>query len=212
MKQIRLLFTLAIVGVIAFSSCKPYQEKKYEEVAPNQTAFVIPLEEGTKDAQKQLRSVDYLNDNKIAAKRIYNPTKWHQTGRLWFSGKWIPTMQIIKVDRSPVTREWTGDEKSGTGQVKEDIEVESKESIGFRVNITCTASIPEEEAAEFLYFYKGKTLDEVMDRNVRSFIQDILTSEFGKRSLSTCQAERSDVFQVMKDSTIAFFSTRGYSH
>ncbi len=209
MRNLRNLFAILVIAVIAFSSCKPYQEKIYVEIAPNQTAFVIPLEEKTKENQQRLRSIDYLNEHKIATKRIYNPTKWHQSGRMWFSGKWIPTLNIITVDRAPVTREWTADNSGTSENKKEDIEVESRESIGFGVKITCTASVPEEEAAEFLYYYKGRSLDQVMDRNLRSFIQDILTSEFGARSLTDCQNQRSAVFGVMKDSTIAFFSQRG---
>lgn len=184
MKKLLLLIAL---GVILFSSCKPYQEKKYVEIQPNETAFVIPLEDLSKDGQTQLKSIEYLNERKVTAKRIYNPTKWHQTGRFPSSGKWIPTLSIIVVDRAPETREWTNDNNSGTATKKEDIEVESKESIGFGVKVTCTASVPESEAAEFLYYYKGYTLAEVMDKNVRSFIQDVLTSEFGQRTLSQCQ-------------------------
>lgn len=205
------LFKFGIMLFIVFAvfSCRPYQEKIYEEVAHNETAFVIPLEEGTKTNQTSLKSIEYLREKKVAQKRIYNPTKWHQNGRAYFSGKWIPTLKIIKVDRSPVTREWTEDNDTGTGEKREEIEVESRESIAFRVKITCTSSIPEEEAPEYLYWYKGKDLAEVMDLNVRSFIQDILTSEFGSRDLAACQQERSEVFGIMKSKTIEFFSKRG---
>lgn len=205
--------TFAIVALFAFvtifttTSCKPFHEEKYIDVKPNQTAFVIPLEVGTSN-QKALKSLEFLKQHQIAAKRIQVPTVWHQTGR-GNTGEWIPTVTVILVDRTPITREWTGDAGSGTSKSNQEIVVESRNSIGFGVNITCTASIPEETTATYQYWYGGKTLGQVMDDNVRSFIQDILTTGFGKRDLISCQNERTEVFKTMKDSTIAFFEQRG---
>jgi hypothetical protein len=202
---------MALVLMVAFSSCrKPYQEQLYEIVNPNETAFVIPLEEGTKEGQAALKSEDYLMQKKVAAKRIYVPTQWHQNGRRSWQGKWIKSVRVIKVDRAPVTREWTAADGTGTqGNVKEDIEVESKESIGFGIGITATASIPEDWAAKFLYNYNGKTLAQVMDNDVRAYIQNILTSEFGIRNLSKCQAERKIIFESMRVQTIEYFADMG---
>jgi len=211
MKQLKNGLMFAIIALVAFSSCrKPYQENIYEEVQPNETAFVIPLEEGSKEAQGKLKSEEYLEQNKVVAKRIYIPTQWHQTGRMSWEGKWIPSVRVIKVDRAPVTREWTEANGTGTkGNKKEDIEVESKESIGFGIGITATASIPEEWAAKFLYNYNGRTLEQVMDNDVRAYIQNILTSEFGIRMLSQCQAERKEVFGLMRKSTTSYFESMG---
>lgn len=197
--------------VVTMSSCrKSYQENIYETIEPNETAFVIPLEEGSEDNQGKLKSEDYLMNKKVATKRIYIPTQWHQTGRRSYRGKWIKSVRVIKVNRAPVTREWTAPDGTGTsGNKKEDIEVESQESIGFGIGITATGSIPEEWAAKFLYNYSGKTLAQVMDTDVRGYIQNILTSEFGSRMLSQCQAERKDVFELMRKQTTDYFAQMG---
>ena len=206
MKKILLVLSIAILTF----SCKPYQKDVYEEIAPNETAFVIPLEKDTKAEQSKLKSEEYLESNKIAAKRIYVPTQWHKTGRFPSSGKYIASVRVIKVDRAPVTREWTAANGTGSsGNKKEDIEVESKESIGFGIGITATASIPEEWASRFLYNYNGRTLAQVMDNDVRAFIQNILTSEFGSRDLAECQSERKDVFIKMRKETTEYFETMG---
>ncbi len=204
-------FSLAILVIALATACnrKPYQEEKYVDINPNETAFVIPLEQGTKADQKQLKSIEYLEEKKVASKRIYTPTIWHQTGRYENEGEWIPSVIVIKVDRSPVTREWTKASNTGTSSENQQINVESSNSIGFTVGITCTASIPEEDASKFLYWYSGKTLDKAVDDNVRSFVQDILTREFGQRDLTACQKERKAVFDVMKEKTTEFFASRG---
>ncbi len=202
--------SFAILAIASLSACRrPYQEEKYVDINPNETAFVIPLEQGTQQNQKQLKSVDYLEQRKVATKRIYTPTMWHQTGRGDNDGEWIPSVVVIKVDRSPVTREWTGATNTGTSSNNQQINVESSNSIGFTVGITCTASIPEEDAAKFLYWYSGKTLENAVDANVRSFVQDVLTREFGQRDLTACQRDRKAVFDIMKEKTTEFFAARG---
>lgn len=215
MKKLR-FFLVAVLAfaILGTTSCrKPYQEERYEEVEPHQTAFVIPLEEGTMKNQATFESEEYLNENKVAAKRIYIPTQWHQTGRSgWlrgYKGEWIPTVRVIKVDRTPVTREWTEEGKGSDGTKKEDIEVESKESIGFGVGITATGSIPEEWAARFLYKYNGRTLEEVMDKDVRGYITNILTAEFGIRDLEACQHDRKAIYDTMRIQTVAYFEDMG---
>lgn len=203
------VFAIFAVVVLFFTACKPYQEQVYVEIKPNETAFVVPMEQNTKAGQEKLKSLEYLEKNKVASKRIYIPTAWHQTGRARWSGKYIPTVKVIVVDRTPVTREWVQGAKKGTGTKDEEITVESSNSIAFRLGITCTASIPEEDAAKFQYWYGGKTLENVMDENVRSYIQDLLTAEFGKRVLLACQNQRTDVYTIMKNTTIEWFGSRG---
>jgi hypothetical protein len=210
MKSIKRIAFIAVVFVITFSSCRrPYQEDLYADIESNETAFVIPLEQGTEDGQKQFKSLEYLEKQKVATKRVYIPTIWHQTGRYRHQGKWIPASRVIVVKRAPVTREWTSDNNTGTSSKNEGITVESSNSIAFKVGVTCTGSVPEETTASFLYFYGGKTLEEVMDNNVRSFVQDILTREFGGRDLTGCQKERKAVFDEMKAQTVKFFESRG---
>lgn len=202
---------LVAMVLIAMTSCrKPYQETLYESVNPNETAFVIPLEEGTKENQDKLKSEEYLQTKKVAAKRIIIPTQWHQTGRRSHIGDWIPSVRVIKVDRAPVTREWTGADGSGTsGNKKQDIEVESQESIGLGISVTATGMIPEEWTAKFLYLNSGRTLAEVMDLDIRAYIQQTLTTEFGSRKLALCQTQRADMYKVMVEGTKKYAESLG---
>ncbi len=209
MRKFRLGILLPLIAIVLLlGSCRPYQEEIYVEVEPNETAFVIPMEQGTND-QAAFESEEFLKQKKIAAKRIYIPTQWHQTGRAYFSGEYIPTVRVIKVKRAPVTREWTDDGGGGTSSKKEDIEVESRESIAFGVKITATASIPEKWAARFLYNYNGRTLEEVMDYDVRGRVQNVLTNEFGSRLLEKCQEDRAVVFDTMRENVMRYFATMG---
>jgi len=196
--------------VLTISSCRrPYNEQKYIEILPNQTAFVLPLEVGNKDGQTKFDSEKYLEERKVASKRIYITTQWHQTGRWDNDGEWIPSIKVILVDRAPVTREWTGKGKGTSANKDELIEVESKESIGFRVGITATASIPEAWASKFLYKYNNRSLKDVMDYDVRSYVQNILTTEFGVRLLSVCQNDRKEIYEKMRKDVNSHFAEYG---
>lgn len=209
MKKLLLFMSIAVIASL-FTSCGPYQEKVFVEIASNETAFVIPMEAQNKNGQKQFSSEKYLDSMKVATKRIYIPTKSISTGRMWWSYEYIEVDKVIKVNRSPVTREWTINDGTGTkGNKKEDIEVESKESIAFGQGITATATIPEKWAAKFLYSYSGKSLAKVMDEDVRAYIQSVLSSEFGIRDLTTCQAERKEVFAIMIEMTKKHFASFG---
>jgi hypothetical protein len=203
-----ILTTLSLFFLFTSCARRPYQEEKFVDIGPNETAYVIPLEQGTKN-QKALKSVEYLEEKKVASKRIYTPTVWHQTGRWDSDGEYIPSVIVIKVDRSPVTREWTKSGDSGTSRSNQQINVESSNSIGFTVGITCTASVPEDQTSTFLYWYGGKSLSQVIDDNIRSYVQENLTRNFGQRDLTKCQLERKDVFTDMEQKTKDFFTTRG---
>ena len=202
-RRASVLFTLMFAFVALFmSSCrKPYQEKIYKTVDPNETAFVLPLEGANKSNQAKFESEDYLEENKVAAKRIEIPTRWHQSGRWEYEGKWIPTVRVVIVDRAPVTKKWL--------TKKNDLNVESKESIAFGVGVTVTAAIPEEYASRFLYRYSGKSLEKVVETDIRPFIQGVLTQEFGTRDLETCQLQRKQVYETMRDKTKKYFKEYG---
>ena len=205
MKKLFFFATLAIVVVTTMNSCTgPYKTPKWKDIGTNETAFMIPLEQGTQKDQKSFKSVEYLEQKKVAAKRVYIEQVQISTGRMWDDYIYIPTDTVVIVHRAPVTREWT----SKGDQV---LNVESRESIGFDVPVNCTGSVLEEDAAEFLYHFGGQDIGYVMDHNVRPFILDVLTTEFGKRSLDDCQGERMVVYDTMKQRTIKFFKKFGLS-
>lgn len=204
------LFLLTIISLMFTTGCrKPYQKAIYEEIQPNETAFVLPLEGANKKNQKQFNSVQFLNEKKVAAKRIEIPTRWYQTGRRSNTGIWIPTVKIITVNRTPITREWTADAGTGTTVQNQAIKAESKESIEFSIGVTLTASILEEDAATFLYFYSGKSLANVIDKNCRSYVQGILTGEFAQYNLDVCRGMKKDVFDNLYIAAKKKFKEKG---
>src|SRR5262249_44062829 len=107
MKRIMIfvLFCLALV-LIGTSSCvRSYDRPEYVEIDTSETGFLIPLE-GDMAEQVKFQSEDFLKQHKVAAKRVQITHRWSQEGRWPTDGRWIPTVRLVKVNRSPVTREW----------------------------------------------------------------------------------------------------------
>jgi hypothetical protein len=197
MKRILLLFILVVMLI----SCRrPYQKEHIEQIKANETAFLVPLEGKTKKGQAKFNSIGFLEEAKVPAKRVTIPTRFFQTGRQAWSGKWIDTMLLVKVDRSPVSREWTDSTDTGTDSTKQAIWVESKDSIEFSLGVVCTAMINEEDTAKFLYYYAGKTLDgHVMDKNVRASTVKFLTNEFAQYDLATGRTKKNEISKKLTE-------------
>ena len=209
----KMSFLILLTIILILNSCgiimKPYQKEIYEEIQPNETAFVIPLEGASMTKQGKFDSEAFLDSMKVGAKRIKIPTRWYQKGRYWTNGKWIPTHMLIKVDRAPITREWTKEKERGSTSHDDAFRIESKESIEWLQGVTTSASIAEKDAAKFLYNYSGKTLEYILDNNVRSFAQDFLTGAFAQLFLDSARQSKKTIFDGLKIACKAKFLKKG---
>ena len=191
---------------------KPYDRPEFVEIDTSETGFLIPLE-GDAAQQAKFQSEDYLKQRKVATKRVQITHRWSQEGRLPGDGQWIPTVRLVKVNRSPVTREWaTTQTTAANGAVQRSdkaIWIESGDSVGFSMGFTCTAFIPEDEAARFLYWYPSGSLAEVMDREVRGRIQQVSAEVAAKYPLDLLRAKKQEIADAVKNDVTNFFATRG---
>ena len=198
-----------LAACCALVSCiRPYDTPEYAEIDTSETGFLVPLE-GDSGSQAKFQSEEYLRDLKVAAKRVQITHRWSQEGRFYSSGRWIPTVRLVKVNRSPVTREWTAETSSGTSTKNEAIWIESSDSVGFSMGFTCTAFIAEENAAKFLYWYPSGSLAGVMDTEVRGRIQQVSAEVAAKYPLDSLRERKQEIADAVKNDLIRFFSARG---
>lgn len=208
----RKLAILVAGGMLALATTAcfgPAEVLPIEEIQPNETAFVVPLEGASKAGQARFMSLEYLEENKVQSKRVVIPVRKREIGRAPWDYEWIPTLKVIKVDRMPVTREWTRDKETGTSGRNEAIAVESLDSINFKVGVNITALVTEDDAAKFLYYFAGKPLHDVMDQNIRGFIQSMLSREFGQCELTKCRGQKKVIFDKTFAETREHFSGMG---
>ena len=194
--------------LVVSAGCRPFDRPEFEEIDTSETGFLIPLE-GAVESQVAFESESYLAERRVAAKRVQIPHRWVQTGRMHFTGEWIDTVRLIKVDRSPVTREWTADTESGTKRANEAIWIESKDSVGFSVGFNCTAFIEEENTARFLYMYRSRSLADTMDSELRARIQSIAAETAARYDLDELRSLKQEMIDDVRADIIPFFEQRG---
>src|ERR1043166_1946727 len=191
---------------------RQYDRPEYLEVDTSETGFLIPLEGHTAE-QVKFQSEDYLKQHKGATKRVQITHRWSQEGRWPTDGKWISTVRLVKVNRSPVTREWvTTQTTASAGAIlrgDKAIWIESGDSVGFSMGFTCTAFIPEEDASKFLYWYPSGSLADVMDKEVRGRIQQAAGEVAAKYPLDTLRARKQEIADAVKRDVTNFFAARG---
>lgn len=193
-------------------------EPKYEDIQANETAFLVKLDTtrtgtGQNDAptadQVKFGSEEYLNANKVPTKRVTIAKERVWYGNLPWQNNLLDTVRLIKVDRTPASRNWTKATTTGTSPTDQAIKVESKESIDFYLGVNASASIREENAAKFLYNYNGIPLAQVMDTQIREYVQKLLFNEFGILPLAEGQAGKKEIFGFVERETRAHFEPLG---
>jgi hypothetical protein len=197
-----------LLVLLAFTFIRPYDVPEFAEVDSSESAFLIPLEGDTTN-QAAFQSVKFLEEKKIATKRVQITHRWQQMGYLPRSGHYVATVRLVKVDRRPITREWTKSPKTGTSPKDEAIAVESKESVNFSMGLSCTAHIPEESAAVFLYSYPSQSLSEMLDMEVRARIHQIIAEEAGTYNVFDLPAKKNEIMKAVRDDVVPFFKKKG---
>lgn len=205
----RILIALVAVSALFGSmGCAAYNKPVYDEIDTFETGFLLPLE-GDTGKQEKFSSEQFLEERKIAAKRVQITRRWNQTGRMWFDGEWIPQVRLVKVDRKTTTREWTSSPQSGTSPNDDSIGVESKDSVAFRVGFTLTAYIDEADASRFLYRYPAKGLAEVLDTEARARVTQQLSEVAAKYDLNEVRSKKAEMMEACRKDVIPFFKERG---
>lgn len=206
--NLHIKWLLSVLLALGTLGCRPYDRPEFLEIDTSETGFLIPLE-GKTDDQMTFESEHYLQQRKVATKRVQIPHRWVKTGRLWWQGDWMDTLRLVKVDRSPVTRQWTAETTSGTAARNEAIWIESKDSVGFSVGFDCTAHIKEEDTARFLYMYRSKSLAEMMDTEARARVQSVAAEVAAQYDLDELRSRKQEIIDAVREDAIPFFAERG---
>lgn len=214
MKIKRLIVLGVLVGTLAVAGTgcgmiKPYDKPELVTIEASQTAFLIPLVGDTED-QASFQSEELLAQAKVATKEVQIPHRWVKTGRFPGDGEWRPSAKLIVVERTPETREWNSKKDTGTSAKNQAIYAESKESIGFSVGMNCSAQIyTEDDAVRFLYSYNNKTLEEIMDTEIRARVESKFVEECAKYSLNDILADKEKIMSVVRDDVTTYFENKG---
>ena len=184
---------------------------KLETIGPNEEGFLIPYTGDTKK-QTSTNNEEFLRANLVATKQIRVPQQWIQLGyeTTGWNGEWRDAAKLIKVDKSPVTREWTADPNTGTSNRNEAIWVMTSDQVEFSTGWTCTARIAtRDDAVKFLHNYPSGSLQSVMDTEVRAKLQAEFGLEVTDLPMDELRKNATPHFKRVVETLTTFFSERG---
>lgn len=200
--------TVIVLAAMQASCMKPPKIPDVVEVKSNETAWAIPLDGSSSANQVKFNSVSFLDQKKVASKRIWIDKVEKKIGRFDWEIEWIPATRVITVDRSLVTRQWT-DSDTGTSKDDQGVGVVTKDSVKLRVGLTVTASIDEDDASTYLYYHGARPLSQVLDQNIRSFAVAELTRDYSELTLSEAQTKGDTIYKALFDSARKAFKPKG---
>jgi len=223
---------LVLLALLLPGSAQAYYDKSdFAEaffILPNESAFYIPDVGANKDNQARFGSMEYLESNKVAAKRFTIPHVKFSGSGTW-ADFYVPAGRLIVVDRTPYNREWVAARDRGTSSRNESFPCQSQEGLNVTVEVAIATSVTEENAARFLYWfgvkppqgnradpaviftsvYAGKNLAEVMDTVGRGKVQSLVCHEIGARTFDKVNTEINAIMDAVDKSADAFFKDRG---
>jgi len=149
-RGLRRCVVIGLSCVAVLTGCmKAYDKPEFVEADTSETGFLIPLE-GDAGKQEKFQSEGTARP-KVATKRVQIVHRWSQEGRMPTDGRWIATVRLVKVNRSPVTRTWTTAQNTSAGSVRARsdpaIWIESGEAWGSAWDSPAPRLFSEEEAA-----------------------------------------------------------------
>ena len=199
-------------------------------ILPNESAFWIPDTGNNKSSQAQFDSVSYLESNKIPVKRFVIPHhKLDGSGGFIGVDRYVPDGRLIIVDRTTYSREWVGSATKGSSSSDQSISCQGTDGINVQTGIAIGASVPQENAALYLYrfgvkapagsredpnviftsVYYSRSLAEVMDDVGRKQIQALVCKEFAKRNFTEINRDSNIIMDSVVKSVTESFAKNG---
>jgi len=231
--------SIAVMSVLLSQPSYAYYDThdypEFVEIGPNESAFMIPLSGANQTNQAQFGSVSYLQDKKVATKRVQIP---HVAIRNpgWTYDYFVPSAKLIIVDRSAYTKQWTPKGYGTNSTIDQSMHTDTADGININLDIAIAASVHEEDAATFLYNFGvrsqqigsasyrddaakaaaafesvsyGRSLGEVMDTVVHDSVQAEITLQFGAIKLTSIESEKVRAIKAVEKNTIEFFAKKG---
>jgi hypothetical protein len=201
------LAAFACAASLLCGGCAPPKVEQFAEIEKDEMGFLVPVEGENKDSQAEISSAEAYKDAKVLGKRISLPLRLQTQGR--FDWKWIPTMRVIKAKRTPVTRVWTADPFSGTSAKNEALDVQSKDGVKLAVPVVASALITDEDGPLFQASYHGKTLEQVLDEDVRGHCLTQLQKKFQQAEMLQGREEKVTYLADVEKSGQEVFKAKG---
>lgn len=198
-------------------------------ILPNETAYFIPDVGANKESQTKFGSAEFLEANKVAAKRFEFKHQRISMPGLLSSDFYVPVGRLIIVDRTSYNREWVAAHDRGTSARNEAFPCQDSTGLNIAVGVAVAASVTEENASRYLYYFGVKTpqgnrsdpaviftsvyysrgLAEVMDTVARGKIQALICDALSEHAIDEDNKLAPAIIKSAEKDASAWLGARG---
>lgn len=222
----KILTITAIASILALTTgCTAKRE--IVEIKPSETAYSVSSfsntseKQGGDSSQKFNNTREYWETIKNTSKLITVEFERKSTGAIPFINSIrIPTHKIVVVSQQIFSKDWVSDLNRGSNSKDDGFRAESSNGAEFSVGVTLSARVEDTDTFVSIYgtdpnakltdvkIY-ATSLDTVLERTIRPFIQGELASSFSKLSTSEIQPRKNDVIKEVAEATKKRFAQDG---
>lgn len=185
-------------------------------IRQNETAFAVPALSGTESGQAQTRDEAFYEANKVKQQtKIIDKTL--------IGGRYIPTINVIIVAHTPVSRLWSKSSETGTNAKNEAMCVEDNHSVNVCFQIALSAIVEPRNAAKFLFNYQASQapdpkvgglsraieLEKVVDNQVHTYLYGRIAEKAGNNDLDYIIKNKSMIVGESQVETKRYFADQG---
>lgn len=198
-------------------------------ILPNHTAFWVPGMGDTKSNQVQSESEQFFRENKVPGKFFIIPHVKLSGSTYIGWDYYIPAGRLIVVDRAPFYHEWTKRGRGSDATTDQSFPCHSKDNIEVSAEMSLAASVTEDNAPKFLFFfgvnpptgdaatpeiiftsvYQGRSLAQVMGSWGRGEIQSRVCRHINEHSVEDLALNGNAVLDAIQSEARKFFADFG---
>lgn len=198
-------------------------------ILPNHTAFWVPGMGDTKTNQVQSESEQFFRENKVPGKFFIIPHVKLSGSTYIGWDYYIPAGRLIVVDRAPFFHEWTKKGRGTDAGSDQSFPCHSKDNIEVSAEISLAASVTEDDASKFLFFfgvnpppgdpstpeviftsvYQGRSLGQVMASWGRGEIQSRVCRHINEHIIEDLSLNGNAVLDEIQTEARKFFAGFG---
>lgn len=211
-----LLFTSTACASRATTESESTSQQDVVVIKQNETAFAVPALSATESGQVQTRDEAFYEANKVKQQtKVIDKTL--------IGGRYIPTINVIIVAHTPVSRLWTKSTETGTNAKNEAMCVEDNHSVNVCFQIALSAIIEPRNAAKFLFnyqanqaadpkvggLYRAIALEQVVDNQVHTYLYGRIALRAGNNDLDYIIKNKASIVVEAQDEAKIFFANQG---
>lgn len=209
---------LLLIG--ALTGCK---QKEIVEIKPSEVAYEINNFSlgGNDKTQKFDGTRDDYSKVRSSSKMITVPYERISTGALpIINSRKLPLKKVIIVSQSIVSKEWVKELTKGSNKTDDSFSAGSSNGAEFTIGVTLSAKITDTDTYVSIYGVdpssriddvrvESMSLNQVLEKTVKPYIQGELSAEFGKLQTGQVQPRKNDVISAVAKRTKERFSKDG---